>query len=223
MIEFDHDDWVNLFKERLSQYPVPDEQVFTLVDPYENSYLLSSIDIERGKKNRCVTPDEFIEFLQVEIEGWFFENRLSSICTSRVAGEIKKAKEAKDKRMAVKRALDISKDEEKKLIDKWERALAKEGMPAELPSCADYSLDDPDLMAKINREYIEPDEFLERLIEKAKEKLTERERKVFECYVDFRMNRTEIAHLLNMSIRGVERSYQRAKEKLQNELSFLYE
>lgn len=223
MIEYDHDDWVNLFRERLSQYPVPDEQVFTLVDPYENSYLLSSIDIERGKRKGCVTPDEFIEFLQVEIEGWFFENRLSSICTSRVAGEIKKAKEAKDKRMAVKRALDISKDEEKKLIDKWERALAKEGMPAELPSCADYSLDDPDLMAKINREYIEPDEFLERLIEKAKEKLTERERKVFECYVDFRMNRTEIAHLLNMSIRGVERSYQRAKEKLQNELSFLYE
>ena len=223
MIEYDHDDWVNLFRERLSQYPIPTEQLFTLIDPCENSYLLSSIDIERGKRKGCVTPDDFIQFLQVEIEGWFFENRLSSICTSRVAGEIKKAKEAKDKRMAVKRALDIDRDEEKKLIDKWERALAKEGMPAELPSCADYSLDDPDLMAKINREYIEPDEFLERLIEKAKEKLTERERKVFECYVDFRMNRTEIAHLLNMSIRGVERSYQRAKEKLQNELSFLYE
>jgi RNA polymerase sigma factor (sigma-70 family) len=223
LIEYDHDDWVNLFRERLSQYPVPDEQVFTLVDPYENSYLLSSIDIERGKKNRCVTPDEFIEFLQVEIEGWFFENRLSSICTSRVAGEIKKAKEAKDKRMAVKRALDISKDEEKKLIDKWERALAKEGMPAELPSCADYSLDDPDLMAKINREYIEPDEFLERLIEKAKEKLTERERKVFELYVDFRMKQIEIARLLGVSLKAVERTFNRAKIKLQNELKFLYE
>ena len=223
MIEFDHDDWVNLFKERLSQYPVPDEQVFTLVDPYENSYLLSSIDIERGKKNRCVTPDEFIEFLQVEIEGWFFENRLSSICTSRVAGEIKKAKEAKDKRMAVKRALDISKDEEKKLIDKWERALAKEGMPAELPSCADYSLDDPDLMAKINREYIEPDEFLELLIEKAKEKLTERERKVFECYVDLGMKQEKIAQDLNMTCGAVRVCYLRAKKKLQDELSFLYE
>jgi len=223
LIEYDHEDWVNLFKERLSQYPVPTEQVFTLVDPYENSYLLSSIDIERGKKSGCVTPEDFIKFLCVETEGWFFENRLSRICTSRIANEIKKAKEVKDKRMAVKRALNIDKDEEKKLIDKWKRALAKEGMPEELPSCADYSLDDPDLMAKINREYIEPDEFLERLIEKAKEKLTERERKVFECYVDFRMNRTEIAHLLNMSIRGVERSYQRAKEKLQNELSFLYE
>lgn len=223
MIEFDHDDWVNLFKERLSQYPVPDEQVFTLVDPYENSYLLSSIDIERGKRRGCVTPDDFIEFLQVEIEGWFFENRLSSICTSRVAGEIKKAKEAKDKRMAVKRALDISKDEEKKLVDKWERELAKEGMPAELPSCADYSLDDPDLMAKINREYIEPDEFLERLIEKAKEKLTERERKVFECYVDFRMKQEEIAQVLNMTIPAVKMCFMRAKKKLQDELSFLYE
>ena len=223
MIEYDHDDWVNLFRERLSQYPVPDEQVFTLVDPYENSYLLSSIDIERGKRKGCVTPDDFIEFLQVEIEGWFFENRLSRICTSRVAGEIKKAKEAKDKRMAVKRALNISKDEEKKLIDKWERALAKEGMPAELPSCADYSLDDPDLMAKINREYIEPDEFLERLIEKAKEKLTERERKVFECYVDFRMKQIEIARLLGVSLKAVERTFNRAKIKLQNELKFLYE
>lgn len=223
MAIYDHEDWVNLFKERLSQYPVSDDQLYTLIDPHENSYLLSSIDIERAKRNGCVTPDDFIQFLCVEIEGWFFENRLSSICTSRIAGEIKKTKEAKEKRMAVKRALSIDKDEEKKLIDKWERALAKEGMPAELPSCADYSLDDPDLMAKINREYIEPDEFLERLIEKAKEKLTERERKVFELYVDFRMKQIEIARLLGVSLKAVERTFNRAKIKLQNELKFLYE
>ena len=223
MIEYDHDDWVNLFRERLSQYPIPTEQLFTLIDPYENSYLLSSIDIERGKKSGCVTPDDFIQFLQVEIEGWFFENRLSRICTSRIANEIKKAKGAKDKRMIVRRALNIGKDEEKKLIDRWERALAKEGMPAELPSCADYSLDDPDLMAKINREYIEPDEFLELLIEKAKEKLTERERKVFECYVDLGMKQEKIAQDLNMTHEAVRMCYVRAKKKLQDELSFLYE
>lgn len=223
MAIYDHEDWVNLFKERLSQYPVSDDQLYTLIDPHENSYLLSSIDIERAKRNGCVTPDDFIQFLCVEIEGWFFENRLSSICTSRIAGEIKKTKEAKEKRMAVKRALSIDKDEEKKLIDKWERALAKEGMPEELPSCADYSLDDPDLMAKINREYVEPDEFLELLIEKAKEKLTERERKVFELYVDFRMKQIEIARLLGVSLKAVERTFNRAKIKLQNELKFLYE
>lgn len=223
MIIYERQDWVNLFKERLSQYPTPDEKKFTLIDPYKNDYLLSDIDIERGKKNGCVTPDDFIDFLQVELEGWFFERQLSRICTNRISDEIKKNEGAEDKIMAIKRTLGIGKEEEKKLVKKWEKILRKEGMPAELPSHGECLIENPDLLANIDQEYEEPDEYLEKLVEEARGKLTERERKVFEMHVDLRMSYGEIAHLLKITPNAVKKNFKRAKNRLKEELKFLYE
>lgn len=78
-------DWVEVVRGLLKQMPFSPSVLYSPNrDPYENVFLLSQIDIERAQSR---DPEAIVDFLHCIDEGWFFENRASSIALKREVDE----------------------------------------------------------------------------------------------------------------------------------------